>query len=205
MPKSTDIAWHNSKVSPQDRAILQRQNALTVWLTGLSASGKSTLAYELERRLHDLGHASFVLDGDNIRHGLSRDLGFSHESRKENIRRIAEVAKLFNDAGIVMITAFISPYRDDRDVARNILGPERFVETYLAADIAVCERRDPRGLYRKARAGEIPNFTGISAPYEAPENPTIKLDTGVLSVEQSMLQLLDAVLPRLRNDHASEC
>lgn len=202
MQKSKDITWHKSKVSVEERAILQRQSATTIWLTGLSASGKSTLAYELERRLHDFGHASFVLDGDNIRHGLSRDLGFSAEGRKENIRRIAEVAKLFNDAGIVMITAFISPYREDRAVARDILGPERFVETYLAADIAVCEHRDPRGLYKKARAGEIPEFTGISSPYEAPANPTIKLDTGALSVEQSIAEILKVTLPRLRDGHA---
>lgn len=202
MQKSKDITWHKSKVSVEERAILQRQSATTIWLTGLSASGKSTLAYELERRLHDFGHASFVLDGDNIRHGLSRDLGFSAEGRKENIRRIAEVAKLFNDAGIVMITAFISPYREDRAVARDILGPERFVETYLAADIAVCERRDPRGLYKKARAGEIPEFTGISSPYEAPANPTIKLDTGALAVEQSIAEILKVILPRLRDGHA---
>ena len=203
MHESKDITWHISKVSVEERAIRQRQNAVTIWLTGLSASGKSTLAYELERRLHDLGHASFVLDGDNIRHGLSRDLGFSPESRKENIRRIAEVARLFNDAGVVMITAFISPYRDDRAVARDILGPERFIETYVAADIAVCECRDPRGLYRKARAGEIPDFTGITAPYEAPEKPAIRLDTGLLSVEQSMSQLLEVVLRRLRHGHAT--
>ena len=201
MHESKDITWHISKVSSAERAILQRQNALTIWMTGLSASGKSTLAYELERRLHDLGHASYVLDGDNIRHGLSRDLGFSPENRKENIRRIAEVAKLFNDAGVVMITAFISPYRDDRAVAHEILGPERFIETYVAADIAVCEGRDPRGLYGKARAGEIPDFTGVSAPYEAPEKPAIKLDTGVLTVEKSISQILEAVLPRLRNGH----
>ena len=198
MHESKDITWHISKVTGAERAILQRQNALTVWMTGLSASGKSTLAYELERRLHDLGHASYVLDGDNIRHGLSRDLGFSHESRKENIRRIAEVAKLFNDAGIVTITAFISPYRDDRAIASDILGPARFIETYVAADIAVCERRDPRGLYGKARAGEIPDFTGVSAPYEAPEKPAIRLDTGVLTVEKSIAHILENVLPRLR-------
>jgi len=203
MHASKDITWHISKVSVKERAVLQRQNAATIWLTGLSASGKSTLAYELERRLHELGHANFVLDGDNIRHGLSSDLGFSAENRKENIRRVAEVARLFNDAGVVMITAFISPYREDRAVARNILGPERFTEVYLAADLSVCERRDPRGLYRRARAGEIANFTGISAPYEAPENPTIRLDTGLQSVEQSIAQLLDTVLPRLRDGHAA--
>lgn len=201
MDKSENITWHQSKVSIEDRAILQRQNALTLWLTGLSASGKSTLAYELERQLHDLGHASYVLDGDNVRHGLSKDLGFSHESRKENIRRVAEVANLFNDAGIVMITAFISPYRDDRAIAREILGPARFIEVYIAADISICERRDPRGLYRKARSGEILNFTGISAPYEAPDNPTVELDTGLLTIEESKSKLLDFVLPRLRKGH----
>ncbi len=203
MEKSQNITWNTSKVSIAERAKLQKQNALTVWLTGLSASGKSTLAYELERRLHDLGHASYVLDGDNIRHGLSSDLGFSPEGRKENIRRISEVAKLFNDAGIVMITAFISPYRADRALANGILGPERFVEAHVAADIAVCEGRDPRGLYRKARAGTIPEFTGISAPYEAPENPTVRVDSGTLSVEQSIEQLLAVVLPRLRRGHAA--
>lgn len=201
MQESKDITWHISKVTGAERAILQRQNALTIWMTGLSASGKSTLAYELERQLHDLGHASYVLDGDNIRHGLSRDLGFSPDNRKENIRRIAEVAKLFNDAGVVTITAFISPYRDDRAIAHQILGPERFLETYVAADLAVCERRDPRGLYGKARAGEIPEFTGVSAPYEAPLKPAIRLDTGILSVEKSIAQILETVLPRLRKGH----
>jgi adenylyl-sulfate kinase len=199
--KDKNITWHASKVSGVERASLQRQNALTLWMTGLSASGKSTLAYELERRLHDLGHASYVLDGDNIRHGLSRDLGFSPESRKENIRRIAEVAKLFNDAGVVMITAFISPYRDDRAVAHDILGPDRFIETHVAADITVCERRDPRGLYGRARAGEIPDFTGVSAPYEVPERPAIRLDTGVLTIEESIARIIEAVLPRLRRGH----
>jgi adenylylsulfate kinase len=198
MEKSENITWHNSQISAEGRAILQRQNAATIWLTGLSASGKSTLAYEFERLLHHSGYASFVLDGDNIRHGLSADLGFSPENRKENIRRVAEVAKLFNDAGLVVITAFISPYREDRALARRIVGPERFVETYLAADIATCERRDPRGLYRKARAGEIRNFTGITSPYQAPDDPAIKLNTGVLSIEESVLQLFDAVLPRIR-------
>ena len=203
MHASKHIAWHISKVSMAERAILQRQNAVTIWLTGLSASGKSTLAYELERRLHDLGHANFVLDGDNIRHGLSSDLGFSPDNRKENIRRVAEVARLFNDAGMVMITAFISPYREDRALARNILGPKRFIEVYLAADLSVCERRDPRGLYSRARAGQIAGFTGISAPYETPETPTIKLDTGLCSIEQSIAQLLETVLPRLRDGHAA--
>lgn len=198
-PVSTDITWHRGKVSAGERARKLRQDAATIWLTGLSGSGKSTLAFELERRLLDLGHVAYVLDGDNVRHGLSRDLGFSPEHRAENIRRIAEVAKLFNDAGIVLITAFISPYREDRDMARQIVGSARFVETYLATDIAVCETRDPKGLYRKARAGQLPGFTGISAPYEPPLRPEVRLDTGALSVEESLERLVGTVLPRLRN------
>jgi adenylyl-sulfate kinase len=203
MSKSTDVTWHAGKVLAEERARLQRQNPLTVWLTGLSASGKSTLAYELERRLHDLGHACFVLDGDNVRHGLSRDIGFSAEHRKENIRRIAEVARLFNDAGIIAIAAFISPYRDDRELARSTVGAARFIEAYLSADISICEHRDPKGLYKKARAGELADFTGISAPYEAPAQPAIHLDTGVLSVEQCVTRLLQLVLQRARDGHAS--
>jgi adenylyl-sulfate kinase len=198
-PVSTDITWHRGKVSAGERARKLRQAAATIWLTGLSGSGKSTLAFELERRLLDLGHVAYVLDGDNVRHGLSRDLGFSPEHRAENIRRIAEVARLFNDAGIVLITAFISPYREDREMARRIVGAERFVETYLAADIAVCEARDPKGLYRKARAGELQGFTGISAPYEPPPSPELRLDTGALSVEESLERLVAGVLPRLRD------
>lgn len=198
-PVSTDITWHRGKVSAGERVQKLGQKAATIWLTGLSGSGKSTLAFELERRLLDLGHVAYVLDGDNVRHGLSRDLGFSPEHRAENIRRIAEVARLFNDAGIVLITAFISPYREDRDMAREIVGAERFVETHLAADIAVCEARDPKGLYRKARAGELPGFTGISVPYEHPLSPELRLDTGALSIEESLERLVAGVLPRLRD------
>ena len=195
---SGDITWHAGKVSAEDRLKTLGQAAATVWLTGLSGSGKTTLAFELERRLLDLGHLAYVLDGDNVRHGLSRDLGFSPADRTENIRRIAEVARLFNDAGMVLITAFISPYRADRAVARKIIGSERFVETWLSADLAACERRDPKGLYRKARAGELPDFTGISAPYETPEAPEVAIDTGRLSVEASLARLMDDILPRLR-------
>lgn len=198
-PVSTDITWHRGKVSRQERVRMLGQDAATIWLTGLSGSGKSTLAFEMERRLLDLGHVAYVLDGDNVRHGLSRDLGFSPEHRAENIRRIAEVAKLFNDAGIILITAFISPYREDRDMARQVIGSSRFVETHLATDIAVCESRDPKGLYKKARAGELPGFTGISAPYEPPLSPEIRLDTGALSVEESIERLVGMALPRLRN------
>jgi len=189
-PVSTDITWHRGKVSAGERARKLRQAAATIWLTGLSGSGKSTLAFELERRLLDLGHVAYVLDGDNVRHGLSRDLGFSPEHRAENIRRIAEVARLFNDAGIVLITAFISPYREDREMARRIVGAERFVETYLAADIAVCEARDPKGLYRKARAGLISHFTGIDSDYEVPEQPELAIDTSETTADALAYLLL---------------
>lgn len=197
-PVSSDITWHRGKVSRDERVVKLGQDAVTVWLTGLSGSGKSTLAFELERRLLDLGFVAYVLDGDNVRHGLSRDLGFSHDDRTENIRRIAEVARLFNDAGMVLITAFISPYRSDRDMARQIIGSGRFVEAYLAANVTACEARDPKGLYRKARAGKIPEFTGVSAPYEDPLAPEVKVDTGTLSIEYSLQTLLEAVLPRLK-------
>ena len=195
---SSDITWHRGKVSRTERVEILGQDAVTVWLTGLSGSGKSTLAFELERALLDLGFVAYVLDGDNVRHGLSADLGFSHEDRTENIRRIGEVAKLFNEAGMVLITAFISPYRSDRDMARQIVGSGRFVEVHLAADVAACEARDPKGLYRKARAGQLPDFTGITAPYEASLSPELILDTGSLSIEESLRQMVEAVVPRLK-------
>jgi bifunctional enzyme CysN/CysC len=172
------------------------QRSVTVWLTGLSGSGKSTIATELEKRLIELGRASYMLDGDNIRTGINRDLGFGPDDRRENIRRIAEVARLMNDAGLIAVTAFISPYREDREMARQIIGPQRFVEVYLGASLEVCEQRDPKGLYKKARKGEIPEFTGISAPYEAPEHPAMMLDTGALTLEQCVEQLLDRLLDR---------
>lgn len=150
----------------------------------------------------DAGHLTFVLDGDNIRHGLSRDLGFSPDFRHENIRRIAEVSKLFNDAGLLVISAFISPYRQDRAMARKIIGAERFIEIHLSADIGVCEERDPKGLYRKARAGEIPEFTGITSPYETPENPELAIDTGRLSVEASVTAIIGKITPLLRQNDA---
>lgn len=194
---SKDVIWHRSKVDASDRSRLLCQDPATVWLTGLSGAGKSTIAFELERQLIERGHVAFVMDGDNIRHGLSRDLGFSHEDRTENIRRIAEVAKLFNDAGLLVITAFISPYRDDRDAARNIIGEDRFIETYLNTDIHVCEHRDPKGLYRKVREGVIPEFTGITAPYEAPDNPALRIDTGRMSVDESVSVITERLRSRL--------
>jgi len=194
---SRDISWQRGKVTREERTRLLQQQPATVWLTGLSGSGKSAIASELEQRLIEAGHACFVLDGDNIRHGLNRDLGFSPSDRKENIRRIAEVAKLFNDAGLIVITAFISPYRDDRDAARKIIG-SGFLEVYLSASLEVCEQRDAKGLYAKARAGQIPEFTGVSAPYEPPVSPELTLDTGASPLEQSVSVLFDFVSARCR-------
>jgi adenylyl-sulfate kinase len=190
--------WQTGKVSPRDRAILLSQQPVTVWLTGLPGSGKSTIAAELELSLIRARHPCFVLDGDNIRHGLSRELGFAPDDRKENIRRVAEVAKLLNDAGLVAITAFISPYREDRAAARRIIGPERFIEVFLDADVLACEARDPKGLYAKARRGEIRDFTGVSAPYERPDSPQVTLESGRRSVEECLRDLLDVLLPRIQ-------
>jgi adenylyl-sulfate kinase len=190
---SSNVTRQASNVSATDRARVLKQHPLTVWLTGLPGSGKSTIAQALERRLIDAGHACFVLDGDNMRHGLNRDLGFSPEARRENVRRVAETARLMNDAGLVVITALISPYRDDRAMARAIVGESRFFETYLAADVEVCERRDPRGLYAKARRGEILDFTGVNAPYEMPEGPSIVLETDRDAAQRCVDVLHDAV------------
>ena len=190
---SRNVTRQASKVSSADRARVLKQHPLTVWLTGLPGSGKSTIAQALERALIDAGHACFVLDGDNLRHGLNRDLGFSPEARRENVRRVAETARLMNDAGLVVVTALISPYRDDRAMARAIVGESRFFETYLAADVAVCERRDPRGLYAKARRGEILDFTGVNAPYEVPDGPSIVLETDRDAAQRCVDVLHDAV------------
>ena len=195
-PISAHIAWERGRVAADVRSRLLRQQPATIWLTGLSGSGKSTLAFELERRLIELGHACFVLDGDNIRHGLNRDLGFTPRDRSENIRRIAEVARLFNEAGLIVISAFISPYARDRDLARSLIGADRFVETYLAADLATCEARDAKGLYAKARTGQIPDFTGVSAPYEPPDAPALTLDTASLSVEDCVQAVLASLFGR---------
>lgn len=180
--KSTNITWHESGVSAEDRAALKGHRPALLWFTGLSGSGKSTLANGVARALHERGVHTYVLDGDNVRHGLNKDLTFSAEDRVENIRRISEVARLFVDAGLVVMTAFISPYRDDRDRARAIVG-DAFIEVHVDADVAVCESRDPKGLYKKARAGEIGDFTGISAPYEAPEDPELRIDTSAMPLE----------------------
>ena len=177
-----NLSWAHGKVAAVDRARRSGHSGCIVWLTGLSASGKSTIATELERKLFDMGKSVCVLDGDNVRHGLCSDLGFSPQNRKENIRRVSEVARLFADAGSVCITAFISPYRSDRELARAIAPQGKFIEVYLNAPLDVCEQRDPKGLYAKARTGEIKDFTGVSAPYEAPLQPEIELQTGRLSI-----------------------
>jgi adenylylsulfate kinase len=188
--KSTNITWHEGHVTRKEREKILGQRGVTIWLTGLSGSGKSTVATAAEQVVLGKGKLAYVLDGDNVRHGLNKNLGFSPEDRTENIRRIGEVAKLFNDSGIVVFTAFISPYRDDRDAVRELMAEGDFVEVLVDADVATCEERDPKGLYKKARAGEIPEFTGISAPYEAPERPELVLDTGVQSLQESVEQLV---------------
>ncbi len=190
-PKSRNIVWHEGIVSRADREKMAGHRGCTIWMTGLSGSGKSTLAVALEKTLIDRGVRTFVLDGDNVRHGLNKDLGFSPADRNENIRRIGEVAKLFTDAGVVNITAFISPYRADRDQVRALMADGDFIEAYVDCPVEVCEQRDPKGLYKKARAGEIPEFTGISAPYEAPEKPEITLQTGRDSKEATLTQLVE--------------
>jgi len=189
-PKSKNIVWHQSTVTRAEREEISGHRGCTVWLTGLSGSGKSTLANLLEKALWERGVRSFVLDGDNIRHGLNKDLGFSPKDRTENIRRIGEVAALFTDAGVVNTTAFISPYREDRDMVRKAMPEGCFVEVYVKCDLEECERRDPKGLYKKARAGEIPEFTGISAPYEAPDSPELVVDTTGQTPEQSLAEIL---------------
>jgi adenylylsulfate kinase len=189
--KSTNITWHRGQVGRQERQKLLQQRGATIWLTGLSGSGKSTVAVTTEAALIERGHLAYVLDGDNVRHGLNKNLGFSPEDRTENIRRIGEVAKLFTDSGVLVFTSFISPYRADRDAARALFGEGDFIEIYLAASVETCEGRDPKGLYQKARDGKIPEFTGISAPYEAPENPEMVLDTGTLSVRECVARIID--------------
>jgi len=178
-----NITLQRSLVAARDRAQLLGQRGAVIWLTGLSGSGKSTIGYALERRLNGARHLTYVLDGDNVRHGLCSDLGFSPQDRTENIRRIGEVAALFADAGLIIITSFISPYRSDRDLARQRVPAGKFIEVFLDVPVEVCERRDPKGLYRKARAGEIADFTGVSAPYERPSAPELALDTESLDVD----------------------
>ena len=188
--KATNITWHEGHVGREEREKLLKQKGALIWMTGLSGSGKSTIAYTLEHALVQRGHLSYVLDGDNIRHGLNKNLGFSAEDRTENIRRIGEVGKLFVDTGVVTITAFISPYSADRAIARETVGEGSFFEVFCDTPLDVCEERDPKGLYKKARAGEINGFTGIDDPYEAPEKPELVIDTSKMSPQDATIALI---------------
>ena len=176
--KSTDVVWHHATVTRERREELNGHKSVVLWFTGLSGAGKSTLAHATEEQLHQLGCSTYVLDGDNVRHGLCGDLTFSNEDRKENIRRIGNVAKLMMESGVIVLTAFISPFRADREIVRNMMPHGEFLEIYCKADVEVCESRDVKGLYEKARQGLIKEFTGISSPYEEPTKPEIKIDTG---------------------------
>ena len=193
------VVWHQSQVTRADRARLFRQTPATIWFTGLSGAGKSTLAFTLEKRLIELGQACYVLDGDNIRHGLNQDLGFSPGHRTENIRRIAEVAKLMNDAGLIVLTSFISPYREDRELARSVIGIDNFLEVYVNTPLPVCEERDPKGFYKLARSGGMPDFTGISAPYEPPLNPVLSLSTDAANNDLCIKSILAILENRIKS------
>lgn len=192
--KATNITWHESTVSKEDREKLLKQKGVVLWFTGLSASGKSTIAHAVEEDLYRRGNLCYVLDGDNIRHGLNKNLGFSPQDREENIRRIGEVASLFAQAGLITMTAFISPYRSDRDKARALLKEGEFIEIYVKVPLDVAEERDPKGLYKKAKAGEIKEFTGISAPYEEPLNAEMVIDTSLYTIAESRDLIISKLL-----------
>ncbi len=194
-PKSSNTVWHRATVTRQRRAKLNQHESVLLWFTGLSGSGKSTLAHALEEKLYQMGYHTFVLDGDNVRHGLSGDLGFSNDDRIENIRRISEIAKLFVEAGVIVLTAFISPFRADRAKARSLVGDD-FIEIYCKCPVTVCEERDVKGLYRRARAGEIKDFTGISSPYEEPSHPELSIDTNSHSRDECVEQILAYLIER---------
>lgn len=191
--KATNVTWHEGEVSREDRYNILRQRGATIWFTGLSGSGKSTIAVALEQALYKIGKLSYRLDGDNVRLGINKNLGFSEEDRKENIRRIGEVAKLLGDAGVISLSSFISPYKGDRDEVRELHEKAglNFIEVFVDCSLAEAEKRDPKGLYKKARAGEIKNFTGIDDPYEAPVNPEIHLKTDEMTVQQEVDIILD--------------
>lgn len=193
--KATNVTWHDHRVSRDDREKIKGQRSAVLWFTGLSACGKSTIANTVDHKLNALGKHTYLLDGDNVRMGLNKNLGFSAEDRAENIRRIGEVAKLFADAGVITLTAFISPYRVDRDNVRALFKDGEFIEVFVDASLETCEARDPKGLYKKARAGEIKNFTGISDPYEAPEKPELVLDSNTKGIDD----LADEVVAYLKS------
>ncbi len=185
-----NIVWHQHTIDGAQRSEQKRQKPCVLWFTGLSGSGKSTIAGALERALYQAGAHTYLLDGDNVRHGLCGDLGFSDQDRQENIRRVGEVAKLMVDAGLIVLSAFISPFTKEREQVRAMLGDAQFIEVHIATSLAACEQRDPKGLYKKARAGEIPNFTGIDSQYQVPQNPEIVLQTEQHSLEECVLQLM---------------
>jgi adenylylsulfate kinase len=193
---STNVVWHRATVTRARREALNGHKSCVLWFTGLSGAGKSTLAHAVEEQLHQLGCRTFVLDGDNVRHGLSSNLGFSEDDRRENIRRIGEAAKLVMEAGVIAMTAFISPFRADREAVRNLMPYGDFFEVYCKAALETCEARDVKGLYKKARTGEIKNYTGIDSPYEAPEKPELIIDTDALSIEQSVNEILKLLQAR---------
>jgi bifunctional enzyme CysN/CysC len=194
--RASNIHWQSLTVSRDARALQKRQSPCVVWFTGLSGAGKSTIATALDQRLYGLGLHTYVLDGDNVRHGLNRDLGFTEVDRVENIRRVGEVAALMADAGLIVLVSFISPFRSERRLARNLMKPGEFIEVFVDAPLAVCETRDPKGLYRKARRHEISNFTGIDSPYERPERADITLRTDNLSVKQAVDELMEHLRAR---------
>ena len=196
LPASTNVVWHHATVTRARREAQNGHRGAIVWFTGLSGSGKSTLAHAVEESLHQGGCRTFVLDGDNVRHGLCGDLGFSSKDRTENIRRIGEMAKLFMEAGVIVLTAFISPYRTDRGRVRGMVGHGDFIEIYCDASIEVCEARDVKGMYKKARAGLIPEFTGISSPYEVPEKPELTVNTGGSALDNCVEQVIDEIVQR---------
>ncbi len=191
MNKNKNVVWHNTEINLDMREKQNHHKGIVIWFTGLSGSGKSTVATELQKALFERGCNVYILDGDNVRHGLNSDLGFSEEDREENIRRIGEVAKLFMESGTITLCSFISPFRKDRDKIRNNLPIGRFIETYIDAPLDICEKRDPKGLYKKARNGEIKDFTGINSPYEKPENPELIIQTFKYSLEENVIQIIE--------------
>jgi len=195
-PRSTDVVWHHATVTRERRQLQNKHHSVILWFTGLSGAGKSTLAHCVEETLHQMGCRTFVLDGDNVRHGLCGDLGFSMEDRAENIRRIAEVAKLMMEAGVITLTAFISPFRSEREKARLIFPHGEFLEIYCKCPLEVCEQRDVKGMYKKARDGQIKDFTGISSPYEEPDNPELVVETAKYTLEECTQQVIDMLRER---------